>query len=102
MGDVGALGVAASLVLVAIAVGLSWKLGLGLERSLVWASARALVQLLLVGAALAVVIDPDRPLALSWLWIAVMLLFAADVARRRAPEVPGMSTVALAAFAATG
>lgn len=101
MADVGALGVAASLVLVAVAVAVSWRLGLGLERTLVWASARALAQLLLVGAALALVIDPDRPLALSWLWVGLMLVFAADVARRRAPEVPGMGRLALAAFAVT-
>ena len=100
-GDVGALGVAASLVLVAVAVALSVAGRLGLERSLVWAAARALVQLLLVGVALTVVIDPDRPLILSWLWIAAMLLFCADVARRRAPEAPGIFTLALAAFAAT-
>jgi putative ABC transport system permease protein len=101
-GDVGTLGIVASLVLVAIAVLLSWRGGLGLERSLVWASARALVQLLVVGAALVLVIDPDRPIALSWLWVAAMLVFAADVARRRAPEVPGMFVLALTAFAATG
>lgn len=101
-GDVGSLGVAASLVLVAIAVALSWRAGLGLERTLVWSAARALVQLLLVGAALALVIDPARPIALSWLWVAVMLAFAADVARRRAPEVPGMGRLALVAFGATG
>lgn len=100
-GDVGALGVAASLVLVAVAVALSVAGRLGLERSLVWAAARALVQLLLVGVALTVVIDPDRPLILSWLWIAAMLVFCADVARRRAPEAPGIFTLALAAFAAT-
>ena len=101
-GDFGALGVATSLLLVAIAVGVSWWVGLGLERTLLWASARALVQLLLVGAALALVVDPDSPIALSWLWVLAMLVFAADVARRRAPEVPGMFTLALAAFAATG
>ena len=100
-GDVGALGVAASLVLVAVAVALSVAGRLGLERSLVWAAARALVQLLLVGVALTVVIDPDRPLVLSWLWIAAMLLFCADVARRRAPEAPGIFGLALAAFGAT-
>jgi putative ABC transport system permease protein len=100
--DVGVLGIAASLVLVAVAVGLSWRWGLGLERSLVWASARALAQLLLVGWALALVIDPGQPLVLSWLWVAAMVLFAADVARRRAPEVPGIAAMAMAAFAATG
>ena len=101
-GDVGALGVAASLLLVAVAVVLSMRGGLGLERSLVWASARALVQLLIVGVALAAVIDPDSPIALSWLWVAAMVAFSADVARRRAPEVPGMLGLAAVAFAATG
>jgi putative ABC transport system permease protein len=101
-GDVGALGVAASLLLVAIAVLLSVRGGLGLERSLVWASARALAQLLIVGVALAAVIDPDSPLILSWLWVAAMVVFSADVARRRAPEVPGLLTLAGTAFAATG
>ncbi len=100
-GDVGALGVAASLVLVAVAIALSVAGRLGLERSLVWAAARALVQLLLVGVALTVVIDPDRPLVLSWLWIAAMLVFCADVARRRAREAPGIFPLALAAFTAT-
>jgi putative ABC transport system permease protein len=90
-GDVGALGVAASLLLVAVAVLLSLRGGLGLERSLVWASARALVQLLLVGVALAAVIDPDSPIALSWLWVAAMVAFSADVARRRAPWRPSPS-----------
>ncbi|MGE0028085.1 MAG: iron export ABC transporter permease subunit FetB [Thermoleophilia bacterium] len=101
-GDVGALGVAASLLLVAIAVLLSLRGGLGLERSLVWASARALVQLLLVGVALAAIIDPGSPIALSWLWVVAMVVFAADVARRRAPEVPGLLGLAAVAFAATG
>lgn len=101
-GDVTALGVASSLVLVAIAVLLSRRGRLGLEAPLAWAAARALGQLLLVGAALGLIIDPGRPLALSWAWIGAMVLFAADVARRRAPEVPGAFALALAAFAATG
>lgn len=97
----GALGVAASLVLVVVAIALSAAGRLGLERSLAWAAARALVQLLLVGVALTVVIDPDRPLVLSWLWIAAMLVFCADVARRRAPEAPGIFPLAFAAFGVT-
>ncbi len=100
-GDVGALGVVASLALVGVAVALSVAGRLGLGRSLVWASARALVQLLLVGVALTVVIDPDRPLVLSWLWIAAMLVFCADVVRRRAREVPGLFGLALVAFGLT-
>jgi putative ABC transport system permease protein len=101
-GDVGALGLAASLVLVALAVALSAWQRLGLERGLVWATARALVQLLLVGVALAAILDPDSPLILSWLWVAGMLLFAGDVARRRAREVPAFLPIALVAFAVTG
>lgn len=99
--DVNAWGMAASGLLVVLAVALSLRAHLGLERSLVWAAVRAAVQLLLVGVALAVVIDPDRPLILSWLWVAAMVVFAADVARRRAPEVPGVLVLALAGFAAT-
>jgi putative ABC transport system permease protein len=99
--DVGALGLAASLVLVALAVALSLWQRLGLERGIVWASARALVQLLLVGVALDAVISPGRPLVLSALWIVGMLAFSADVCRRRAPEVPGLFPLALAAFTIT-
>jgi UDP-glucose/iron transport system permease protein len=100
-GDVGALGLAASLVLVGLAIVLSLSQGLGLERSLAWAAARALVQLLAVGLALGLVLDKDSPLILSWLWVAGMVLFAAEVARRRAPEVPGLRLLALGAFTAT-
>ena len=100
-GDVGTVGLAASLVLVVVAVGLSWRQRLGLERSMVWAAARAMVQLLAVGAALALVIDPDSPLVLSWLWVFAMLGLAADTVRRRAPEVPGLRSVALVAFVAS-
>lgn len=96
--DIGWGGLAASLVLVAVAVALSLVRRLGLERSIVWASARALVQLLLVGVALDFVLD--RALAWSWAWVVVMVLFAADTVRRRAPEVPRVFRLSLAAFAA--
>jgi putative ABC transport system permease protein len=96
--DIGWSGLAASLVLVAVAVALSLVRRLVLERSIVWASARALVQLLLVGVALDFVLD--RALAWSWAWVAVMVLFAADTVRGRAPEVPRVFRVSLAAFAA--
>lgn len=102
MADVGWLGLATSLLLVAAAVAISAWRGLGLERSIAWAAARALVQLLLVGLALELVIDPGRPLVLSFAWLALMVAFAADVARRRAPEVPGLFPLAALAFAASG
>jgi putative ABC transport system permease protein len=97
--DIGWTGLAASTVLVAVAVGLSYVRQLSLERSIVWASARALVQLLLVGVALDFVLR--RNLAWSWAWIVVMLFFAADTVRRRAPEVPNVFGLALLAFAAS-
>lgn len=99
-GEVGAVGVAISLLLVAVAVALSRWRGLGLEGSLAWSAARALVQLVLVGVALAVVIDPDQPLILAWGWVVLMVAFAAETVHRRAPEVPGARWLALASYAA--
>jgi putative ABC transport system permease protein len=97
-GDVTFLGLAASLLLVAIAVGLSMWRRLGLERSMVWAAGRAVAQLLLVGVALTLVIDPERSLLWSWLWVVAMIAYAGDVVRRRAPEIPRLFTLTLAAF----
>lgn len=99
-GDVGALGVATSLALVVVAMAVSAWERLGLVRSLLWAATRALAQLLLIGSALALVIEADRPLALSWAWVAVMVAFAAETVRRRAPEVPDAGRLALAAYVA--
>lgn len=96
-GDVGFLGLAASLTLVAVAIGLSVWQRLGVEGSIVLAVVRAVGQLLVVGAALAFIIDPDTPLAWSWLWVVVIVGFSAVTVQRRAPAVPGLLTIALAA-----
>ena len=93
-------GLALSLVLVAVAAGISWWQDLGLQRQILIAAARALAQLLIVGAALTLVISPGRSIWWSWLWVAAMLGYAATVARRRAPEVPHLLPLALASFAA--
>jgi putative ABC transport system permease protein len=98
--DIGWGGLLASLVLVAVAVALSVARRLGVERSIVWASARALVQLLLVGLALDLVFDASGSIWLAWLWVVAMLVFAADTVRRRAREVPGAFALSLAAFGA--
>ena len=95
------LGLAASGVLVAVAVGISMWRHLGLERSILWASLRALVQLLLIGVALGLVIDPGRPIVLSWIWVGVMVVFAAWTTQRRAPEVPGVLGLGLVAYGAS-
>lgn len=97
--DIGWAGLTASLVLVAIAVGLSIWQGLRLERSILWASARAAVQLLLVGAALHLVLAQDSPIVWSWLWVLGMVVFAAVTVRNRAPDIPGILPLALAATA---
>jgi putative ABC transport system permease protein len=100
-GDVGYAGLAASLVLVAVALGLSWRLRLRLERELVVSVTRGLLQLVAVGAALAIVIDPSTPLVWSWLWVAGIVVFAAATNKRRAPAVPGLFWIALVANGAT-
>jgi putative ABC transport system permease protein len=94
-GYVGWLGLLASLSLVGVAVAISVWQHLGLERSLIWASTRAIVQLLGVGALLAVVLSPHVPLIVSWLWVAFMVVFAAETIRRRAPEIPAARQLAL-------
>lgn len=97
---IGVAGMAASLVLVAVAVGLSGWQHLRLGRSILWASLRAAVQLLVVGAALGLVLDPDVPMVWSWVWVVLMVGFAAVTVRNRAREVPGMLGLALVAMAA--
>lgn len=99
-GDIGWTGLVLSFVLVAVAVALSFTRRLGLERSILWASARALVQLIAVGIALQLIFDHNHPLIWSWLWVLGMLLFAAEVVRRRSPDIPRLYPLALTAFAA--
>ena len=100
-GDVGYLDLVVSFVLVAVGIVLSLRQRLGLEREMAFAAARAVTQLLLVGVALTVVIDPERPLILSWTWVIAMVAFPGDVARRRAPEVPRLFALAVLGFAAS-
>ncbi|HEV8116223.1 MAG TPA: ABC transporter permease, partial [Acidimicrobiales bacterium] len=76
-GRVGPLGLAASLVLVAVVVVVSRWRHLDLGRQVVVACALALVQLLLVGVGLGLVVGDGRPLWPSWIWVAAMLIYAA-------------------------
>jgi putative ABC transport system permease protein len=100
-GDVTWLGLAGSLLLVAVAIGISVWRGLGLERDMVVATVRATVQLTAVGYALQLVIDPDQPVVYAWLWVAAMVPFAAFTVARRAPEVPSAFSLALLSTAAS-
>jgi UDP-glucose/iron transport system permease protein len=93
-------GLVTSLLLVAIAVALSWWRGLRLEPEILWASARALVQLLAVGYVLVLLVDEDTPVAYAWLWVVLMIGFAAVTIRRRTRrEVPGILGLAVLAMA---
>lgn len=95
-GPIDWTGLPLSFLLVLVVIGLSIWRGLGLERSILWASARALVQLLAVGVALRLVLDEDQPIWLAFAWVGLMVLIAAVTVRSRAPEVPGAFSIALA------
>jgi putative ABC transport system permease protein len=99
--DIGWSGLALSLLLVAVAIGISLWRQLGLEPSLGWSAARAIVQLLAVGYLLKILLEPDVSYWWAWLWVAAMLLLAAATVRRREPAVPNVFTLALLAFGAS-
>ena len=92
---------AISLVLVALAVGLSLWRGLGVERQLLVASVRAVVQLLAVGYLLVVILEHGSALWLAWLWVLAMVAITSFVARRRAPSIPGAASLAFVTVFAT-
>ncbi len=91
--SIGWVGLAASLLLVAVTVGVSRGRRLGLEKDLVVASARAVGQLLLAGWALTLLLADDVPIAWARLWVAAMVPVAAWSARRREPRLPGIMAV---------
>ena len=95
--DIGIGGVLAALVLIAVAICLSIWNGLRLEKSIVWAAARAAVQLLIVGSALTLVFNASLSVWLAWIWVAAMVVVAALTVRHRAPEVPKVFWLAFAA-----
>jgi putative ABC transport system permease protein len=74
----------ASLVLVALAVAVSGYLRLGFAKSIIWASVRAAVQLLIVGVLLAYVLSSTAGQYLAPVWIITMVGIAAFVTSRRA------------------
>lgn len=102
--DPDALGVpvvVASLSLVLIAIAVSRALGLGVGGRIGWASVRAAVQLMAVGALLAAIVDAELGGLLAWVWIAVMIgITVSTVRRRSAPKIPGLT--AAASLAVTG
>ncbi len=99
MSSIGWSGLAISGLLVFIAVGLSLWRQLGLEGSIAWAAIRALAQLLAIGVVLDILLQPGVSSAWAWLWVAFMIVIASATVSRRAPSIPGLFPLALAAFA---
>lgn len=93
--------VGAALVLVALAAAISFWRGADLERDIVVATLRSIVQLTLVGYAIKLIFDADT----IWLVLAlltVMVGFGALTARHRADKVPDAFGPLLIALAAAG
>jgi putative ABC transport system permease protein len=92
-------GVAASLILVAVAAAVTYRQRLRLTRDIVVAAARAGVQLIAVGAILLVLFQrAGLPGAAGW--VAVMILIAGQVAGRRGVGVPRARIAATVGVAA--
>ena len=100
-GPVELLGAVASGLLVVVAIGISWWAGLHLERELITAAVRAAAQLAILGLVLVAILAPGQPLALSWLWVAVMIVFAGWTVQRRVPDVRRIWLLSMAAFGAS-
>ncbi|MEM9516638.1 MAG: iron export ABC transporter permease subunit FetB [Actinomycetota bacterium] len=99
--QIGVWGLAASAILIVVAVVISLWRALGLERSIVWAALRALAQLVIVGFALQLVVGDDSPLVWSFVWLVVMLCFASWTTAQRAKEVPRVFPLAFVSFLAS-
>lgn len=92
------LGVAASVSLVVIAVLAARWARLALTRELLWASARAFVQLLAVGAVLTLLFTRAGLLG-ALAWVSGMVVVAGLVAAGRSKELPKARSTALIAVA---
>jgi putative ABC transport system permease protein len=93
--------VAASLALVALAAAISFWRQTDLERDIVVATIRSIVQLTAIGYAIKLIFEADT----FWLVLALlsaMVLFGALTARSRAKKVPGAFWPLLVALAAAG
>ena len=99
--SIGALDIVASFTLIALVVALSYWRKLGLERSILWASARATVQLLAVGFLFTLIFESGQQDLWAWLWVVMMLVVSAAVVTRRAARVPRLFPTAMVALVAT-
>jgi putative ABC transport system permease protein len=93
--------VAATLVLVAVAVAVSFWQRADLERDIAVAVIRSFVQLIAIGYVIKLIFDEDN-LAFVAALLVVMVLFGAVTARGRARRVPGAFVPLLIALALAG
>jgi UDP-glucose/iron transport system permease protein len=98
--------IAAALVLVAVALGISAWQRMQVESDVAVAAVRAFVQLTAIGYVIQLIFDSQR-LVFVFALIAAMVLFGAFTARRRARRVPGafwplLVALGLAGFATLG
>jgi len=91
----------ASFVLIGIVIGVSMWKRLGLARSVIWASVRALVQLIAVGSLFGVIFESGLANLWSGLWVLVMVTISAVVVGRRTKAGGEMVVVGLAAIGLT-
>jgi len=99
--DVSVAEVAASLTLVALAIGVSRWQRAGLEGEIAVAVARSMVQLIAIGYVIQAIFEEDSTL-LALALISVMVVFGAFTARQRAKKVPNAFFPLLIALATAG
>ncbi len=88
---------AAALVLVGLALLLSWRQHLDIEKEMGFACIRAFVQLMAIGYVINLILRADRPVYVV-LMVAAMLGFAAATSARRARPLPGALLLAVVAI----
>jgi putative ABC transport system permease protein len=98
---ISVVGALSSLSLIAVAVGISAWMGLGVERSIAWAAARAAAQLLAVGAVFRLIFESAQAPWYAAAWIVGMVVVATLVADRRAGGVSGVWRFALGSLGAS-
>jgi putative ABC transport system permease protein len=87
-----------SLSLVVLALLISWREGLQLEKDLIWATLRGFVQLTLVGYILLWIFSWEG-LEVVYLTLLLMTLMAAWIVRSRAEGIPGIFPIAFFSLA---
>lgn len=93
--------VAVSLVLILLTLGVSIHRRLGLEKSIIWASVRASVQLLAVGFVFGAIFSSTNASVWTALWVAVMIIIGAYTVMRRSGQGRDMFFVGLLAIGLT-